>query len=136
MATASKKSGETSADIPQGTGFSAPMDFADMSEINYTAMNAAGELGRRWGEMLTEINGELFRFVGKRFKEDIAIPTELAKCKTSEEIFEIYSDFVKRAVNQYSEEAEALAHIGADFVGTATRVVEAENRDVHNIAAD
>jgi len=122
--------------LPQNTAFSAPMDFGDITEINYTAMNAAGEIGKRWTEALSEINSELLQFASKRLKEDMVIPASLVKCTTGEEIFEFYSNFFRKAVNQYAEEAETLAHIGANFVGTATKVVEAESKDVHDIAAE
>ena len=131
-ATKTRNSGK----LPQSTAFSAPMDFGDISEINYTAMNAAGQIGKCWSEAVSEINGELVQFAGKRLKADMVIPANLAKCKTGEELFEFYSDFFRTAVNQYFEEAETLAHIGANFVGSATRVVEDESKDVHNIAAE
>lgn len=134
MASAVKT--KKTADLPESTAFSAPIDAGDMAEINYTAMNAASMIGQRWTKAISEINTELFQFAGKRLREDMVIPAELAKCKTGEEIFEFYSGFFKKAVNQYFEEAETLAHIGANFVGSATKVVEAEARDVHNIAAD
>mgnify|MGYP001555427588 CR=1 FL=1 len=133
---AAKSKSTEFGELPKSTAFSAPMDFGDITEINYTAMTAAGEIGKRWTEAMGEINGELLQFASRRLKEDMVIPAGLAKCKTGEEIFEFYSNFFRTAVNQYAEEAETLAHIGADFVGSATKVVEAESRDVHDIAAE
>lgn len=132
MATKSRKK----EDLPRNTGFSAPMDFENMAEINYTALNAAGTLGQRWYETVSEINGEMIAFINKRLKEDITIPAALANCKTGEDLFEVTSAFVRTATNQYFEEAEKLAHIGSDFVGKATKVVEDEAREVHDIAAE
>jgi len=132
MAATSRKAD----DIPRETGFSAPMDFEDFSEINYTALNAAGAIGQRWYEMINEINSEMIGFLNTRMKEDVTIPTSLAKCRTGEEMFEFCSDYFRTAVGQYFDEAEKLSHIGSDFVGKATRVVEAEAKEVHDIAAD
>ena len=131
MAAATKsKKAETNGEAD----FSAQMDMSDMAEINYTAMNAATAISRRWTETLSELNSELLQFAGKRFKEDMVVPAELVKCRSGEEVFDFCSGYFKTAVNQFFEEAETLAHIGANFVGKATRVVESEARDVHNIA--
>jgi len=132
VATASKKSGGS----PKSSEFPVPMDLENMAEVNYTAMNAASVLGRNWFEALNVMNTELMQFVGKRLQQDMVIPSGLAQCSTGEEIFELYSDFFRKAVNQYFEEANTLAHIGANFVGTATKIVEEEARQVHDIAAD
>lgn len=132
-ATAKSKKPGTNGESNQ---FVAPIDMSDMAEINYTAMNAASDIGRRWTETMSALNSELLQFAGKRFREDMVVPAELVKCRSGEEMFDFYSDYFKKAVNHYFEEAEALAHIGANFVGNATKVVEAESRDVHNIASD
>jgi len=132
MAATSAKAGkhEQSAEFP------VPMDFENMAEVNYTAVNAAGLLSQRWCEAMMEMNGELVNFVNRRLKEDMVVPVELAECKTGTEMFEVYSNFFRTAVNQYFEEAETLAHIGKNFAGAATKVVEDEARLVHEIAAD
>jgi hypothetical protein len=85
---------------------------------------------------VNEVNGEMIEFINKRLKEDITIPAELAKCKTGEDLFEFTSQFVRKATSQYFEEAGKLAHIGSDFVGRATKVVDEEVREVHEIAAE
>jgi hypothetical protein len=132
-ATTKSKKPETNG---ESTQFTAPIDMSDMAEINYTAMNAASTIGRRWTETMSALNSELLQFAGRRFREDMVVPAELVKCRSGEEMFDVCSDYFKKAVNHYFEEAEMLAHIGANFVGNATKVVEAETRDVHNIAVD
>lgn len=132
MAARSEKSGKHD----QSAEFSVPMDFENMAEVNYTAVNAAGILGQRWHEAMMEMNGEFLNFVNRRLKEDMVVPAELAECKTGTEMFDVYSNFFRTAVNQYFEEAETLAHIGKNFAGAATKVVEDEARQVHDIAAD
>lgn len=127
---------ETTDKHDQGAEFSVPMDLENMAEVNYTAVNAAGLLSQRWCDALVEMNGELVNFVNRRLKEDMVVPMELAECKTGTEMFEVYSNFFRTAVNQYFEEAETLAHIGKNFAGAATKVVEDEARQVHDIAAD
>lgn len=132
MATPSKKeSGATAPDI-----FSAPMDYEQFAEVGYTAFNTAGEIGRRWYTMVNEINGELIRFVSGRLREDTAIGPALATCRDSEDLFRLCSEYYRDAVNQYFDEAEKLAHIGADFASKATKLVEDETREVHDIASD
>lgn len=120
----------------QNAEFPVPMDFENLAEVNYTAVNAAGILSQRWYEAMAEVNGEFVNFVNKRLKEDMAVPAELAVCKTGTQMFDVYSNFFRTAVNQYFEEAETLAHIGKNFAGAATKVVEDEARQVHGIAGD
>lgn len=127
---------ENTAKRTESTEFAVPMDFENMAEINYTAVNAAGILGQRWYEAMIEMNGEFLHFVNRRLQEDMVVPAGLAECKTGTEIFDVYSNFLRNAVNQYFEEAETLAHMGRNFAGAATKVVEDEARQVHDIAAD
>ena len=127
---------EKRSDKAQGLEFPVPMDLENMAEVNYTALNAAGIIGQRWCDALTVMNGEMLDFVGRRLKQDMVIPADLARCSTTEQVFQLYSEFFKKAVNQYVDEAATLAHISANFVGAATKIVDEEAAQVHKIAPE
>jgi len=60
---------------------------------------------------------EIADFVAERIRQDLESQVELMRCRTLDEVLDVQSRFVNRALDQYSAEATKLARIGAEMIG-------------------
>ncbi|MAL78824.1 MAG: hypothetical protein CMN55_06865 [Sneathiella sp.] len=93
--------------------FAVPGDFEAAVKQNEKIV----KIMQVWGE-------EVLNFGTDRLKEDMAIPAQLAECKTPQEVMNVYTNFFQTAFRQYTEEASRLGDlyqkIGPDGDGLAT----------------
>jgi Phasin protein len=61
---------------------------------------------------MIEINKEWTSFVNGRLKEDLAVPRQLAACKSMQDMLGVYAEYVERACSQYQSGFEQMAKLG------------------------
>ena len=62
---------------------------------------------------VTMFSSEWMAFVQRRLHEDFALPQHLVYCKAPGEIVQTYSDFMRRAMDDYQQQFQEIARIGA-----------------------
>jgi len=86
------------------------------------AMNYSAEAVRA----LTDCQGKYASFVSKRIREDMAMPTRLAECKSPMEVIDVWADFYRTAMEQYADHARNMTQIGQEVIEEAVRETEVE----------
>jgi hypothetical protein len=71
------------------------------------------------------INQEWTRFVFRRVQEDIALTSQMAQCKSLDDVWRVYAGFMRQAAEDYAAEMNTLAQLGA---GATTACVSAAQR--------
>ena len=99
--------------------------------INRPMLEAMTEINGRLIEQVSRANNEWLGFVNRRMKEDMAASKRFMECKTVQDVFSAYSDFVQRAQQQYQAEFQYFARLNqklADETATVlkSRMEEAE----------
>ena len=76
---------------------------------------AALEMNQKLFKAMQVYNEELLKFGNDRLKHDLAIPQQLAECKTAQDFVGVYTKFFETALKQYAEEAKTLSSIYTVF---------------------
>jgi hypothetical protein len=71
---------------------------------------------------LVELNKEWANFVNGRLQDDFKLPQQLGACKSPQDVFKVYSDFYRHALEDYQAEFAKLTKMGQ---GLAADVSEA-----------
>ena len=58
------------------------------------------------------LNSEWLDFFNRRVKVDLALPQQLASCKSPDEIWRVYAEFCQKAVDDYQKEFAEVARLG------------------------
>ena len=68
---------------------------------------------------LTKAQREIAEFVAERIRQDLESQTQFLRCRTLDEVLEVQSRFLNKAMDQYAAEASRLAQIGVEMIGSA-----------------
>lgn len=71
-------------------------------------------------ESVTLAQRTIAEFVSTRIRADIETQQQLLRCKSFDEIRSIQSEFLKTAVEQYSDNAQRLFKLGQEIVSKST----------------
>lgn len=97
---------------PESTGLWNPM----LSGMQY--WNGA------FGKAIMAINSEWLGFLNQRIKEDVALPQQLASCKSADEAWHVYVEFCQKAVADYQHEFAELARLGTSMAGESVSAMQ------------
>ncbi len=89
----------------------ASMNLEAMLEASRKGMAAATEAQARMLLQVAEMGGEMLRFAGQRVEQDRLAAQRLVECRTPQDVFQAYGDFLRDAARQYSEEMGQLSAI-------------------------
>ena len=90
---------------------SAPADFTSMFAENGRALEAVAEANKALMQGWSDINQELMRFFGERFKQDMDCTQSLMGCSRPEEFIDVQRGFMEQAMRDYWAEAETLMNM-------------------------
>jgi hypothetical protein len=114
-----------------------PFGLEAFMELNRPALAAMAQMNGKVYENIATMNRTWVEFVNRRLKEDLAVPQQLAACKTVQEMYGVCADFFQTAVADYQSEFEQMSKLGkslAEETTTAlqTRVEETARAARHN----
>ena len=100
-----------------GNGQGATADFASMFAENGRTFEAVAEANKALMQGWSDINQELMRFFGERFKQDMDCTQSLMGCSRPEEFIEVQRGFMEQAMRDYWTEAEKLMTMANGMAG-------------------
>lgn len=89
-----------------------PLSFEALMDMNRPALNAVAELNNRLYDGLSAMHKEWVGFVNRRLQQDLAVPGQLAGCKTMQDMYSVYAKFYETAFDDYKTELEQFAKLG------------------------
>ena len=95
-----------------------PFGFDAMLEMQRPALTAMAQLNNRLYASLAAVNQEWASFVSRRLKEDLAVPQQLAECKTMQDFYRVYAEFFQNACSQYQSGLEQMTKLGKSLAET------------------
>ena len=101
--------GGTSAKLPQ---LIAPMGLETLIEVQRPALAAVGELNSRLYDGIAAMSREWMSLLDRRLREDLAMPEQLAACKTAQDMYRLYVDYFQNAFSHYQSGFEQLTKCG------------------------
>jgi hypothetical protein len=101
--------GRTEVGLPP---FLVPFGIETIMEINRPALTAMAQVNGKVYENLAAMNQHWAEFVNRRLKEGLAVPKQLAACKSVQDLYGVYADFFQAAVTDYQSELEQMSKLG------------------------
>ena len=101
--------GGTSAKLPQ---LIAPMGLETLIEVQRPALAAVGELNSRLYDGIAAMSREWMSLLDRRLREDLAMPEQLAACKTARDMYRLYVGYFQNAFSHYQSGFEQLTKCG------------------------
>lgn len=96
-----------------------PFGVEAMMEMQRPAFTAMAEANTRLYESIAAANREWASFVNRRVKEDLAVPQQLAGCKTPQDLYRVYAQFFQNACSQYQSGLEQMTKLSQSIAETA-----------------
>ena len=78
------------------------MPLEAMMQMQRPTLSAMAEVNTKLYESIAAANREWTSFVNRRLKEDLAVPQQLAECKTPQDLFQVYAQFFQNAARRTS----------------------------------
>lgn len=92
-------------------------DESGIADVTATMMAANPALAKTWATVMNESA----RFLSERLQEDMEAQKALLACKTPAEVVKVQSEFFRKAMVQYSDEAQRMFRIMTDATEEAVR---------------
>jgi Phasin protein len=107
----------------------APLGFESWMDMSRPALTALADLNVRVYENLAAMNKEWTGYIDRRLKEDLAMPQQIASCKSVPEMYGVYFEYFQKAVAHYQEELEQLARLTKTLADDAIHTVQTRIED-------
>jgi hypothetical protein len=98
-------------------------------EISRPALTALAEFNIKIIENLAAMNKEWIGFIDRRLKEDLAMPQQIASCRSAQEMYGVYYEYFQKAVAHFQSEFEQLARMSKTFADETAQTVQTRIED-------
>jgi hypothetical protein len=107
----------------------APFGIEAVMEMQRPTFTAMAEVNTRLYQSIAAVNNEWASFVNRRLKEDLAVPHQLAECKTVLDLYRVYAQFFQNACSQYQSGLEQMTKLGLAVTETALQPLQPRSED-------
>ena len=101
-----------------------PLGLEALMEINRPALTAMAQVNGKVYDNLAAINRNWVTFINRRLKEELAMPQNLASCKTVQDMYGVYSEFFQTAVADYQSEFEQMTKLGKSLAEETAQIMQ------------
>ena len=101
-----------------------PFNFESLMELNRPALNAMAQMNGKVYDGLATMNKNWVAFINRRLKEDLAMPQQLAACKTVQDMYGVYAEFFQNACSDYQSEFEQMTKIGKSLADDTIQAIQ------------
>jgi hypothetical protein len=102
-----------------------PFGFDAFIEMNRPALQAMAQMNGKVYDGIATWNKNWVAFLNRRIKEDLAMPQQLAACKTVQDMCSVYAGFIQNACAQYQSELEQMTKLGKSLADETLQVIQA-----------
>jgi hypothetical protein len=103
-----------------------PFGFDALMELNRPALQAMAHMNGKMYDGIAAWNKNWVAFVNRRLKEDLAMPQQLAACKTVQDMYGVYADFFQTACSHYQSEIEELTKLGKSLANDTVEAMQTQ----------
>ena len=101
-----------------------PFNFESLMELNRPALTAMAQMNGKVYDGLATLNKNWVAFVNRRLKEDLAVPQQLAACKTVQDMYGVYAEFFQNACSDYKSELEQMTKLSKSLADDTMQVTQ------------
>ena len=101
-----------------------PFGVEAMMQMQRPTLSAMAEVNTRLYESIAAANREWTSFVNRRLKEDLAVPQQLAECRTPQDLYRVYAQFFQNACSQYQSGLEQMTKFSQSIAENALQTLQ------------
>jgi Phasin protein len=109
------------------SGWMTPFGIDAVIEMQRPALTAMADANNRLFESIAAVNKEWASFVNRRLKEELAVPQQLAQCKTLEDLYRVYAQFFQNAFEQYRSGLEQMTKLSQSLAENALQSLQSRS---------
>ena len=102
-----------------------PFGFDAFIELNRPALQAMAQMNGKMYDGIATWNKNWVAFLNRRLKEDLAVPQQLAACKTVQDMCGVYAGFFQNACAQYQSELEQMTKLSKSLADETMQTIQA-----------
>ena len=102
-----------------------PFGFDALLELNRPALQAMAQMNGKMYDGIATLNKNWVAFLNRRIKEDLAVPQQLAACKSVQDMCGVYAGFFQNACAHYQSELEQMTKLGKSLADETVQAIEA-----------
>ena len=130
---------EKSSNGRSETGFphlAVPLSIDALMELNRPALTAMAQMNGKVYDGIAAMNKNWITFVNRRLKQDLSMPQQLAECKTVQDVYGVYTEFVQTAVADYQAGFEQIAKLSKTLAEDTVQAVQSGTEEVVRSTAE
>jgi hypothetical protein len=112
-----------------------PFGFEAFMELNRTALQAMAQMNGKVYDGIASWNQNWVAFLNRRLKEDLAMPQQLAACKTVQDMYGVYAEFFQNACSQYQSEFEQLTKLSKSLADDTMQAIQSHMEEAREARA-
>ena len=89
-----------------------PFGLQALMELNRPALTAMAQVNGKVYENLAAMNKSWAEFLNRRLKEDLSVASQLATCKSVQDVYGLYTEYLQTAMSDYRAEIEEIGKLG------------------------
>ena len=101
-----------------------PFGFDMLTAMTQPPLTAMTDMNGKLLEGITAFTKEWADFLNRRLAANMALPQQMAACKTSDEMQRVYAEFVQKASVQCLEEVEQITKINLNLTGETLKAMQ------------
>lgn len=101
-----------------------PFNFESLMELNRPALTAMAQMNGKVYDGLATMNKNWVAFINRRLKEDLAMPQQLAACKTVQDMYGVYAEFFQNVCSDYQSEFEQMTKLGKTLADDTMQAIQ------------
>jgi hypothetical protein len=113
-----------------------PFGFEAIMELHRPTLTAVAQMNGKVYDSIATMNKSWVAFVNRRLKEDLAVPQQLAACKTVQDMYGVYTDFFQTACADYQAEFEQMSKLGKSLAEDTVQAVQSGAEEAVKSTAD
>jgi hypothetical protein len=113
-----------------------PFGFEAFMELHRPTLTAVAQMNGKVYDSIATMNKSWVAFVNRRLKEDLAVPQQLAACKTVQDMYGVYTDFFQTACADYQAEFEQMSKLGKSLAEDTVQAVQSGAEEAVKSATD
>jgi hypothetical protein len=101
-----------------------PFGLQALMELNRPALTAMAQVNGKVYENLAAMNKSWAEFLNRRLKEDLGVASQLATCKSVQDVYGLYSEYLQTAMSDYRAELEEIGKLGKTLADDTIEVIQ------------
>ena len=103
-----------------------PFGLETMLEMQPT-LSAIADVNTKLYESFAAANREWVSFLSRRLKEDLAVPQQYAECRSPQDFYRVYAQFLQNACSHYQAGLEQMTNLSQSITENALQSLQSHS---------